>query len=343
MENRKGQRVTEDVERVWSKPMTPQANQTQDKQTQTDNPFMHPYSRETFGTDAAGGEPIIEKILNRKEVLQIFAPSGVGKSIYVDNIIAALLSGEALFNEFKVVEAQDVYLIDAEMSPRERGERLRSIAQKSESHFYAMSLLDSGYRLNNAQHFAQFAEAMRHFKPAVIVIDPWKAAHSANENEASEMEPLIGNIRRLMFEINAAVIIVHHAGRDFVTRTGERAPRHSRGSSVVDERSDVIWEIEETSGQDVTTLRRHKLRGFQKEMAKEYKMHYDRATGILVSIGKRGEHADFIQRKRQQLKLTQDELAAKLGVTSRTLRYWEAGKYNPPSEIIERLRASTFK
>ncbi|OGN97145.1 MAG: hypothetical protein A2Z77_06260 [Chloroflexi bacterium RBG_13_51_36] len=330
MQNRKEQRVTDDIERVWSKEMSEQAS--------GDNPFMHPYSRESFGTDDKGGEPVVEKILNRQEILQVFAPSGVGKSIYVDNIIAALLSGESLFGEFKVVKPVDVYLIDAEMSPRERGERLRSIAQKSESQFYAMSLLSSGYKLNNSQHFAQFAEAMRHFKPAVIIIDPWKASHSVNENESSEIDPIIGSIRQLMFEINASVIIVHHAGRDFVTRTGERAPRHSRGSTVLDERSDVIWEIEETTDQDVTTLRRHKLRGFRKEMAREYKIHYDRETGILVSVSKRGEHADFIRRRRLELKLTQEQFAQMLNVTSRAVRYWEAGRYNPPNEVMKRLQ-----
>jgi RecA-family ATPase len=331
MNNKQDQRLEADIKRVLNKEMV------EDVQQSSDNPFMHPYSLESFGTDEVGGEPIIEKILNRQEILQIFAPSGVGKSIYVDNMISALLSSESLFNEFKVVKTHDVYLIDAEMSPRERGDRLRSIAQKSGSRFYAMSLLNCGYKLNNPKHFAQFAEAMRHFKPAVIVIDPWKAAHSANENEASEIDPIIGNIRQLMFEINASVIIVHHAGRDFVTRTGERTPRHGRGSTILDDRSDVIWEIEETNDQDVTTLRRHKLRGFRKEMAKEYKMHFDRATGIIISIAKRGEHADFIRHKRLEMKLTQEEFAQKFNVTSRAVRYWEAGVYNPSDEIIRRL------
>jgi RecA-family ATPase len=331
MQSKQEQRVEQDIERVLAKELNEQAA--------GDNPFMRPYSLESFGTDEAGGEPIIEKILNRQEILQIFAPSGVGKSIYVDNIISALLSGESLFNEFKVVKSHDVYLIDAEMSPRERGDRLRSIAQKSGSRFYAMSLLNSGYKLNNTQHFAQFAEAMRHFKPAVIVIDPWKAAHSANENEASEIDPIIGNIRQLMFEINASVIIVHHAGRDFITRTGERVPRHSRGTSVLDERSDIIWEVEETNDQDVTILRNHKLRGFRKEMAKEYKIQYDRVTGICISTYKRGQHADFIRRKRLEIKLTQEQLAEMLNVTGRTVRYWEAGKYNAPDEVIKRLQS----
>lgn len=330
MRNRQEQRITEDIERIWAKETS--------EQPPSDNPFMRPYSRESFGTDDKGGQPIIDKILNRQEILQIFAPSGVGKSIYVDNVVSALLSAESLFGEFDVVEAHDVYLIDAEMSPRERGERLRSIAQKSESRFYAMSLLNCGYKLNNPQHFKQFAEAMRHFMPAVIVIDPWKASHSVDENASSEIDPIIGNIRQLMFEINAAVIIVHHSGRDFVTRTGERVPRHGRGSTVLDDRSDVIWEVEETNDQDVTILRRHKLRGFRKEMATEYKIHYDRVTGILVSISKRGEHADFIRHKRLQMNLTQEQFAEMLNVTARTVRYWEAGVYNPSEEILRRLQ-----
>ena len=332
MENKNNQRLEQDIKRVLSKEMKEQASD--------DNPLLKSESLEQFGVDDKGGEPIIEKILNRQEILQIFAPSGVGKSIYVDNIIAALLSGESLFGEFNVVEPVDVYLCEFEMSSKERGERLRSIVQKSSARFYAKNFMYLGYKLNNTQHFAHFTEAMHHFKPAVIVIDPWKAAHNVDENNASEIEPIIGNIRKLMSEINASAIIVHHAGRDFITRTGERMPRHSRGSTVLDERSDVIWEIDSTSDQDVTILRRHKLRGFRKEMASEYKIHYDRATGICVSVSKRGEHADFIRSRRNEMKLTQEELAQILGVSDRTIRRWEAGVFNPPDVVIKRLRES---
>jgi RecA-family ATPase len=335
MNNKQDQRLEADIERVLSKPMSEQGNQIH-----SDNPLLTADSWQQFGAQDEGGEPIIEKILNRQEILQIFAPSGVGKSIYVDNIITALLNGELLFGEFKVVKPFDVYLCEFEMSSRERGDRLRSIGQTPKAQFHARNYMYLGYKLNNPKHFAHFAEAMRSkFKPAVIVIDPWKAAHSANENEASEIEPIIGNIRKLMSEINASVIIVHHSGRDFVTRTGERAPRHGRGSTVLDDRSDVIWEIEETSDQDVTVLRRHKLRGFRKEMAKEYKIHYDRLTGICVSVSKRGEHADFIRRKRLEMKLTQLEFAQMLNVTDRAVRYWEAGMRNPSDEVVKRLQA----
>jgi DNA-binding transcriptional regulator YiaG len=335
--NNKLEKTQRDIARIWSKP-DESSNELFSKPRQSsENPLLMPESLETFGSDDEAGEPIIEKILNRQEILQIFAPSGVGKSIYTDNIIASLLAGDTLFGEFKVTEPQDVYLCEFEMSSYERGERLRSIAQKSGAHFYAKNLMYEGYKLNNPAHFANFAEAMRHFKPTVIVIDPWKAAHSVDENNSSEIEPILSNIRRLMYEINGSVIIVHHAGRDFVTRDGERIPRHGRGTTVLDDRSDVIWEIEETNDQDFTILRRRKMRGLRKEMAKEYKIQFDRITGICVSVSKRGEYADFIRRKRTEMKLTQEEFAEYLGVNSRTVRRWEAGTYNPPEEAITRL------
>lgn len=332
------EKTQRDIERMWSKE---QDEATLSSQKSSGNPLMMPDSLESFGADDVGGEPIIEKVLNRQEILQIFAPSGVGKSIYTDNIIGALLAGEALFGEFIVTKAHDVYLCEFEMSSRERGERLRSIAQKSGARFYAKNLMYEGYKLNNQTHFAHFAEAMHHFKPAIIVIDPWSASHSANENDRSEIEPILSNIRKLMSEINGSVIIVHHAGRDFVTRDGERAPRHSRGTTVLDDRSDIIWEIEETSDSDITVLRRRKMRGLHKEMAQEYRIHFDRVTGICVSLSKKGEHADFIRRKRLELKLTQDDFAEYFGVSVRAIRYWEAGVYNPPNEVIERLREPT--
>ncbi len=328
--NDKLERTQADIARIWNKQDVPNGA--------SDNPLLTPESLESFGVNDKASEPIIEKVFNRQEILQIFAPSGVGKSIYVDNIIASLLAGETLFGEFKVVKPHDVYLCEFEMSSYERGERLRSIAQKSGAKFYAKNLMYEGYKLNNPQHFANFAQAMRHFKPAVIVIDPWKAAHSVDENNSSEVEPILGNIRKLMYETNASVIIVHHAGRDFVTRDGERVQRHGRGTTVLDDRSDIIWEIEETSDQDITILRRRKLRGLRKEMASEYKIHFDRVTGICVSVSKRGQYADFIRQRREEMKLTQGDFAEYFGVTARTIRNWEAGMFNPPDEVIKKLR-----
>jgi RecA-family ATPase len=332
----KEDRTQQDIARIWSKP--DESDSDSQSQTSSANPLLAPDTLESFGANDEAGEPIIEKIFNRQEILQIFAPSGVGKSIYTDNIIASLLAGETLFGEFVVTKPQDVYLCEFEMSSYERGERLRSIAQKSGARFYAKNLMYEGYKLNNATHFANFAEAMRYFKPAVIVIDPWKAAHSVDENNSSEVEPILSNIRKLMYEINGSVIIVHHAGRDFVTRDGERTPRHSRGTTVLDDRSDVIWEIEETNDQDITILRRRKLRGFRKEMGLEYKIHYDNFSGILVVLSKRGAYADFIRRRRIEMKLTQEDLAEYFGVHVRTIRRWEAGLFNPPDEVIEKLR-----
>jgi DNA-binding transcriptional regulator YiaG len=84
------------------------------------------------------------------------------------------------------------------------------------------------------------------------------------------------------------------------------------------------------------------MHGFRKEMANEYKIWYDRVTGICVSVSKRGQYASFIRGKRIQMNLTQDALAERFGVTSRTVRNWEAGIYNPPDEVIARLREATF-
>jgi RecA-family ATPase len=335
MEN-KFDKTQVDVARILSKAAS-ETSMIHTKNTGS-NPLLAPDSLESFGADDKAGEPIIEKVFNRQEILLIFAPSGIGKSIYVDNIIASLVSGETLFGEFVVTKPHSVYLCEFEMSSRERGERLRSIVQKSSAQLNTKNLMYEAYKLNNDAHFANFAEAMRKIRPAVIVIDPWKASHSLNENDSSEMDIILSKLRTLMAEINASVIIVHHAGRDFHYQDKTRAERHLRGSTVLEDRSDVILEIEETDDQDVRILRRRKLRGFRKEMANEYKIWYDRFTGICTSVSKRGQYADFIRHKRLEMKLTQEEFAERLHVTSRTIRNWEVGIYNPPDEVIARLR-----
>jgi DNA-binding transcriptional regulator YiaG len=332
----KEDRIEQDVQRILSKPDESANDST--PRTSSANPLLTPDTLESFGVNDQAGEAIIENVLNRQEILQIFAPSGIGKSIYVDNIVASLLSGETLFGEFKVVKPVDVYLAEFEMSSYERGTRLRSIIQNVKAELHIANFMSLGYKLSNPTHFAHFAEAMAHFKPAVFIIDPWKAAHNKDENNNSEMDPLIGDIRKLMSDINASCIVVHHSGRDFIKPNGTHADRHGRGGTVLDDRSDVILEIEETDNENETILRRRKLRGMHKVMAKEYRIQYDSYTGVLVSVSKRGQYADFIRSKRLRLNLTQEQLAERLGINVRTLKRWEAGLYNQSEDVIARLR-----
>lgn len=47
----------------------------------------------------------------------------------------------------------------------------------------------------------------------------------------------------------------------------------------------------------------------------------------------------MIQRKRVSKKMTQDELAAVLGVKRSTVSMWENGKSNPRAEMLPRIAA----
>ena len=59
---------------------------------------------------------------------------------------------------------------------------------------------------------------------ALIIIDTLARHHTGDENSATEMSSFIGNLDQLREEFNAAVVVVHHSGKD--------PSRGARGSSA---------------------------------------------------------------------------------------------------------------
>ena len=52
-------------------------------------------------------------------------------------------------------------------------------------------------------------------------------------------------------------------------------------------------------------------------------------------------HAKLVRGRRLELKMTQTELAERLGVTLRAVQYWEAGQRPPSASVLKLLETIT--
>jgi len=57
-------------------------------------------------------------------------------------------------------------------------------------------------------------QTLRGLNPVLLVLDPLIRLHQRDENDASQMAPLLGFLRQLQRQFHLAVVLVHHAKKD---------------------------------------------------------------------------------------------------------------------------------
>jgi len=72
----------------------------------------------------------------------------------------------------------------------------------------------------------RLAETVRRLSPRLLLLDPFVRLHQVNENQASEVSPILGYLRALQRAHNLALIVTHHARRNG-TATGGLSLRGS--------------------------------------------------------------------------------------------------------------------
>lgn len=88
---------------------------------------------------------------------------------------------------------------------------------------------------------------------ALVVVDTLATAtEGINENASDEMGAALGGARRMGNELDCAVLLVHHAGKD--------ETRGSRGWTGLPGKMDVSVEVSKAEGSDIVTVRCKKMR-----------------------------------------------------------------------------------
>lgn len=66
-------------------------------------------------------------------------------------------------------------------------------------------------RLDLERDQRRLRDAMRALRPRLLVLDPFVRLHRVDENDAGQVAGLLGYLRALQRELDAAVLVVHHA------------------------------------------------------------------------------------------------------------------------------------
>jgi hypothetical protein len=153
------------------------------------------------------------------------------KSFLALDLAVSVASGTACIGRFGVAHAARVLLFAAE-DPlhvvRERLEGITAARGLTLKNLPLFVITATRLRLDDSTCCEQLCETVEKANPALLVLDPFVRLHAVDENNAGEVAPLLGFLRKLQRQHHLAVALVHHARKD----AGRLRPGQAlRGSS----------------------------------------------------------------------------------------------------------------
>lgn len=162
------------------------------------------------------------------------------KSFLALDIAVALTSGRPCLGKYSVPGTGRVLLYAAEDAPGVVRRRLEGI---SEATGCALEDLDiqiitsPSLRLDLEADQGRLERTIEHYRPQLLILDPFVRLHRVDENISSEVVPILSYLRGLQRSLGCAVVLVHHAKKG----GGKiRAGQALRGSSELHAWTDTI-------------------------------------------------------------------------------------------------------
>jgi len=168
-----------------------------------------------------------------------------GKTLLTIHLALCLTSGQD-FLGFPVRRCK-VLLTQQEISAQAMYQRLSKMwpeaRQWSGDPTRDLALLnETGIILNHPPDLASLTEAIREHEAQAVILDPLARFHTVNENDASDIGPLIQKLRKICYELGCSFVLVHHFRKPVEGR--DEGPGSLRGSSVLHAEADALLTLD---------------------------------------------------------------------------------------------------
>jgi len=139
------------------------------------------------------------------------------KSFLALDIAISVASGCSCLRQFKVPQSGPVLLFPAEDSlsiVRQRLEGICAVAGLALESVPLHVITAPSLRLDLVADRQRLARTVESLKPKLLILDPLIRLHRIDENESSQIAPLLGGLRELQRRFELAVLLVHHAKKE---------------------------------------------------------------------------------------------------------------------------------
>lgn len=185
---------------------------------------------------------LVRGILPEDSVYVLAGEPKSHKTFAAIDLCVAMATATPALGEFQPgkSEPRAVAIFAAEDSPRSMRARLSALAlgrgldpAKALERIYIQCR--GGLDIGTDQGLCALGAALRMLpeNPALVVIDPLRDVHRAEENDSGEMSIVMGNLRALRTIIGCSVLLIHHMAKSTRDTNGRRVGQRMRGSSAV--------------------------------------------------------------------------------------------------------------
>lgn len=192
-----------------------------------------PVSRASELCPAASAQPqwLVEGLWSEQAVGILGGEPKCCKSFLALDVAISVASGAPCLRHFPVRRTGPVLLFPAEDAlpvVRQRLEGICSVAGVAFDSLPVQVITAHSLRLDLAQDRQLLANTVQALRPVLLILDPMIRLHRVDENDASQIAPLLSYLRQLQRQFQVAVLLVHHARKD---SQASRPGQALRGSS----------------------------------------------------------------------------------------------------------------
>jgi len=182
-------------------------------------------------------EYICEPILPKRSLVLLVGKGGVGKSLTCLHVAGAVSSGGRIFGRFEC-EKTRVLIIDEENTASVYKQRAKLLGLDSLKNIHVINLQD--FQLTDQSHFEFLREILRERSYGLIIIDCWtNVVPGIDENKAGEVADILKRLRRLAYEYDATLLVIHHSRKNIAYAVEEID--EPRGSTVLVNEPDMVY------------------------------------------------------------------------------------------------------
>jgi hypothetical protein len=153
------------------------------------------------------------------------------KSFLALDMAVSVASATPCLRKFPVKRSGSVLLFPAEDSlavVRQRLEGISATAGVALGSLPIDVITAPSLRLDLPADCQRLVNTVKSLQPLLLILDPFIRLHRVEENDASQIAPLLSFLRQLQRQFQLAVVLVHHARKD---SGGSRPGQALRGSS----------------------------------------------------------------------------------------------------------------
>lgn len=226
---------------------------------------------------------IVDPIIREKDMVELVAGAGVGKTTFLTTLVAAIATGETAFGRWQVTKPKSILMIDGEMTTEELRRKMSvALAQygveANEVHNIAYLSRDFGNigfsDLASEEARNQIRRQARDFD--IITIDNLSClVNSGNENDMDAFRPL----RNLLLDLKAdgkTSIVVHHTGKNGNNPRGTSAREDSMDTVIRLRKDDLHSAVDGAA----FILDFYKTRSYFGDAGRELQFNYEEIDSI---------------------------------------------------------------